>query len=517
MVGVLIRMRAAVLRGQSRGKRGIGGLVLAVIALAMAIGTFAGGAFHYDHPGVGADVMASFTLGWLLGWTIGPLIVGDDSTLRMDYFKLLPIPARRLAYALLGAAFADPALVFSAVAFSGLIAYGAHSGTAPTLVGVAAVVLNLVLAVVASTVAMALVGPVVSSRRGRDFTSFLLAIGITLASVASGLVPVVAKKLSAGHTPALSALVRALPSGWGAEAVDAARRGQWGMTALALAGVAVLIGVLVAVWPALLARRLTMPPAARGGRRGALAGHKGRPILPDTPVGAALGKELRLYSRQVLRSLLLLISFLVGVLVCVLPTLNGDKRLLPFAGVLFTVIAAACFTNQFGDDGSAFWLVLTVPGAARAEIRARILAWLLVVAPLGLVLGLVLTALSGQGWAWPWMLAGQIGMTVGAFGLMLWISARNPLALDTDGGPTPTRVLSVHVALIVLPVAALWPAAALLIPGALGHLTWLGWLAVPVEAAYSWLLLRGLAASTLRRVQHKGPEIFGRVAGHQSA
>ena len=56
--------------------------------------------------------------GWLLGWIAGPLLTGDDAALRMDYFKLLPIPARRLAHAMLGAAFANVSLVFSLIAFA---------------------------------------------------------------------------------------------------------------------------------------------------------------------------------------------------------------------------------------------------------------------------------------------------------------------------------------------------------------------------------------------------------------
>jgi len=83
-----------------------------------------------------------------------------------------------------------------------------------------------------------------SSRRGRDFGTVLLALTITLLSPASGLVPLVAKRLTDGHSPVLADVVRILPSGWD----------------------------------------------------------------------------------------------------------------LPFADLLFTVIAAACFTNFYGDDGTSLWL-----------------------------------------------------------------------------------------------------------------------------------------------------------------
>jgi len=66
---------------------------------------------------------------------------------------------------MLGAAFANISLVFSLIAFAALIALGAQSGPVAALTGAAAVLLDLVLAVVASTVAIAVFGPAISSRR----------------------------------------------------------------------------------------------------------------------------------------------------------------------------------------------------------------------------------------------------------------------------------------------------------------------------------------------------------------
>ena len=315
MAGVLIQMRTAILRRNASGKRAIGGLALALLVTALAVGTLWAGVIRYRYPGAGTNVLATLSFGWLLGWITGPLLAGDDATLRMDYFKLLPVPARTLARALLGAAFANVSLVFSLIAFASLIAYGAQFGAAAALTGAVAMLLDLVLAVVASTVAIAVLGPVISSRRGRDFGTMVLALVITLLAVAAGLVPFVAGRLTDGHSPVLAAVVRILPSGWGAVAVEAAGRSRWGLLALALGGLAALIVALVLAWPPLLARRLTMSPG--GGRThthraGPYQTGRGHPLLPATPLGAVIGKELRLYSRSVLRSVMLMISFLVG-------------------------------------------------------------------------------------------------------------------------------------------------------------------------------------------------------------
>jgi ABC-2 type transport system permease protein len=512
VVGVLIEMRAAITRRQATRARVIGTLALVLFVTLLAVGTLLAGVKHYRYDGAGANVVATLCFGWLLGWVTGPLVIGDDSTLRMDYFKLLPIPARKLAYAMLGAAFADVSLAFSLIAFAALIGLGAQSGAAAALTGVAAMLLNLVLAVVAAQVATAVFGPVISSRRGRDFTAMLLALLITLLSLASSLVPFVAARLTDGHSPALADVARILPSGWGAVAVDAASRSDWGLTAASLGGLAALIAVLVLAWPPLLARRLTM--SGRGSRRRARArqhaprhGH----ILPATPLGAVLGRELRLYSRSVLRSMLLMISFLVAAVVAIIVAVTGKTTGLPFCGLMFTLIAAACFTNCYGDDGTSLWLTLVMPGAARADVRGRVWAWFLVVGPAGLLLTLVLTAVSGQTWAWPWVLAAEPPLVIGCAGLLVLVGTWSVNGPAPDGGPSPARVLKTHLALIAIPVVVLFPAAALLIPGALAHSLLLRWLAVPVAIAWAGFLTWYSTQAAVRRLESHGPEIFAQV------
>jgi ABC-2 type transport system permease protein len=507
---VLIEMRAAIMRRATSGKRWIGVALLALLVTLLAVTTLLAGLVHYRYRGAGADVVATLSLGWLLGWIAGPLLTGDDAALRMDYFKLLPIPPRRLARAMLGAAFANVSLAFSLIAFAALIALGARSGAAAALTGVLATALDLVLAVVAGTVAIAAFGPTISSRRGRDFGTILLALTITLLSLASGLVPLIAKRLTDGHSPVLAAVVRILPSGWGAVAVDAASRSDWGLAALAIGGLVALIAGLVAAWPPLLARRLAM--SARGGRQRAhqKAGNR-EPVLPVTPLGAVIGKELRMYSRSVLRSVMLMISFLVGVLVGVISVLGGKTEGLPFVGLLFTVIAAGCFTNFYGDDGTSLWLTLVVPAAERADVRGRVWAWFLVVGPAGLLITVVFTAISGQTWSWPWVLAGEPAMIIGSAGLLALIGVVSVNAPDADGGPNPARVLKTHVALIVIPLVTLLPAAALLFAGAVGHSLWLRWLAVPVGLAWAAWLCRYSVLRAQRRLEARGPEILARL------
>ncbi|HUN34702.1 MAG TPA: hypothetical protein VMU95_22095 [Trebonia sp.] len=517
MVGILIAMRTAIVRRQTAGKRAAGVWALVALVTLAAVGTLLAGVRQYHYPGAGTDVVATLSLGWLLGWVTGPLLTGDDATLRLDYFKLLPIPARKLAYAMLGAAFANVSLVFSLIAFAALIALGAGDSVQAALTGVAAAGLDLVLAVVAAQVAIAVFGPAISSRRGRDFGTMVLALVITVLSLASSLVPLIARRLTDGRSPVLSDVVRGLPSGWGAVAVEAAGRSDWAQAGICLGALAVLIVGLVVAWPFLLARRLTM--SARSGRRlrvGArravtARGRKSGASWSLTPSGAVLGRELRLYSRNVLRSLMLMISFLVGMGVGVLSALSGKTDGLPFCGLLFTVIAAACFTNCYGDDGTSVWLTLVVPGAAAADVRGRVWAWLLVVGPAGLLVTVVLTAVSGQAWAWPWVLAAEPALVIGGGGLLVAIGAWSVNGLAPDGGPSPARVLKTHVALIAVPVVVLFPAAALLVAGTVGHSLLLRWLAVPVAIGWAGWLGWRTARAAAGRLDSRGPEIFSAV------
>ena len=151
------------------------------------------------------------------------------------------------------------------------------------------------------------------------------------------------------------------------------------------------------------------------------------------------------------------------------------------------------------------------PGAARADVRGRVWAWFLVVAPAGLLLTFVLTAVSGQTWAWPWVLAAEPALVIGCAGLLALVGAWSVNGPAPDGGPSPARVLKTHLALVAIPVVVLFPAASLLIPGALAHSLLLRWLAVPVAIAWAGFLAWYSTQAAVRRLESHRPEIFTRL------
>ena len=111
---------------------------------------------------------------------------------------------------------------------------------------------------------------------------------------------------------------------------------------LGLIAVTVLADGLL--WPAVLGRRMEgTQPARRGPRQRTrrLAG------LGTSAAGAAAATELRLWLHESVRLSCLVIALIVGAGTGVLPrAFAGIGLLLPFAGTITVVIAAACACNQ---------------------------------------------------------------------------------------------------------------------------------------------------------------------------
>jgi ABC-2 type transport system permease protein len=469
-------MRAAMLAHQGATRFGtVSAIIAGLLGLVLAVGTLLLGLTAYPSPAAGSDVVAVAMAVWVAGRLAYAAFAGGGGTLRFELFRTLPIPRRTLANALLVVGLADPAMAVMAVAFGALIALGAGGGPGPVVAGVAGAALTLVLTGLSATLVAALVPS--GSRRGRELGTLVVAVAISGVTVVGSLLPSLAAALTQGRAPVLSAVVRILPSGWAAVAVDGARRGDAVRTVLPLLGLAVLIAVVVRGWPALLARRLD---GRIGAPRREHLRRSRRRILPATPTGAVVAKEVRTWIRDPLRLTFLVLGGLVGLGVAGVPAIaHGTTVMLPFAGLLTIVIAGAGGANLYGSDGLALRLVVLVPDSIRPDIRGRQAAWFLVVAPYAVVLTVLLTAVSGQGWAWPWVLAFLPALLGAALGLVPLASVTAVQTLDTAGGVSPAWPVKIYATLLLILVPSL-PGTALLIVGAVSRTGWLEWLAVPV-------------------------------------
>lgn len=388
------------------------------------------------------------------------------------------------------------------VAFSSLLVAAGRLGLLAFTVAVPAVLLELVFVVLVSKVTVAALTATLNSRRGRDLGGVVMAVIIALASGGWSLAVVMAQQLGEGPSPVLSTAPRVLPSGWGPVAVGAAEQSDWLLVVGALLGVAVLCGLLLLGWAGLLQRNMRKaggraPRAARGRPTGT-GTPAGQPpaawgrVLRAGATGAVVGKELRTWQRDPARSLGLLLGLLVSVLnIGVLAVAFNAPAGLPLVGLTAALLASLTAVNVYGNDGTAFWLTRMVPGNELADVRGRQAAWLLAVAPVMVVLTVGLTALSGQGWAWPLVLATLPALLGGIAGLMVLVSVARPIQqkdphlrtgpFDTSDDPNAAgAVIGQAYLMLLLAAVTAVPGCALVLLGASWHRPVLQAAGVPV-------------------------------------
>lgn len=520
MVGVLISMKLRVLRHSLHGARGA---VFGFGAFCGLVAALVCAAFIGFHPGgmrVGADIAAALFAVWTLGWLFGPIMTGGgDETLRPENFALLPIRPAHLAFGLLGAATVGIAPAATLLAFCGLVFAAIPLGIMAVLVAALAVVLQLALAILLSRVLVAAIGTLLGSRRGKD-------LGVLLAALA-GLSYLPAKyafealgPIVVGQTaPAFTAALRYLPSGWGPTAVVAAAEGDWPLVLGWLLALSVLDGLLVVTWSRLLVRRLTVRPSAVGPRSPVSAGARVRwSPLPDSPLGAVIGKELRLWWRDARRRALLLTSILVG---AILPLSSTAFSASSFAylALWIALFAALQVGNLYGLDGSAVWQTVGTPMAARADVRGRQLAWLLVVGPVALLAAAVAPGLAGSPDAYPWVLALVPALLGGGAGTLLLMSVLTPfpMPVQRDGNPFAASGhvgfanFGTRLVLCLLQLVPAVPVAVLLLLGSLDVLPWALWLALPVGVLGGVVTAWWWGRIAYRRLEAQGPELLAAV------
>jgi len=488
-----------------------------VVGLALAIGTLALVSLDAGRA-VKTDLLGGALTAWTLVLALGPVFGGGGRGIRPEHFALLPIPPRRLAIGLLGAALVGAGPLAGLLAFASLAVYGFTLGAGPGLAGIVATLLQWLLAVLLARLVHGLMGAAMQTRLGMELVGFQFGLLFALLSVGWFVIqPVVLQThqlLTEGWPPLLSSLLRALPTGWGVSAVDAAARGAWGVTLAALAGLIVLIAVLLAGWGELLVQRARSRSTGYTLRSGAPARLFRR--LPATPLGAVIAKELLSWSRDPWRALEVRVAAWTGLLVGVIPLLIGWRDILPFVGMVVVVMGGAVSANLYALDGSALWQTLLTPGAARHDVRGRQIAWLLLFGPLALGATVIFTALSGASWAWPLVLSLTLATLGGAAGLMVYFAVnfpspgvdphlrRNPM--DSSGETTGEAF-----AMLFLVSLTAVPALAVVLQGMASESAALQWAAVPVALLTGGLLAWGLGRVAADRLERTGPELLSRL------
>lgn len=522
MVGVLILMKVRMLAHSTSGARA-GGLFLGAVAgLALAVATILLAGAEVG-PALRADLFAAALAVWLFGWLLGPVYTGGgDESIRPEQLALIPLPPLRVALGFLAVSFVGVGPLISLIAFSALVVHAAGLGLAAFTIALLLVPLQLVMVVALSRLMLAVMALAVRSRPSAVLSALVNAgVNATLnqswvliwAAVQFGLVD---RGLPAGF----SILLRALPSGWALVCLDAVARGDWPLAAATGAGLVALPAAALLIWSRLLLRRTTTRPVHRGPRRGRT------PLLDRLdragPVGVVAAKELRTWSRDLMRLHLLWFAIWFGLVYTLWPLAIGWAGLLPWAGVVVAVLAAATSANLYGLDGTALWLTLVDPGTIRADVRGRQLAWLVQVAPVALALTVVGSALGGGTWTWPWALGLLAALLGGGAGLIAYASVvflvPGPEPARRGGSPLDAGNIfgQVLAMLVVVPVTAL-PAAAVALLGDRADSPLLSWAAVAVGLGTGTACTWWLGRAAYRRLGERGPELLGRMSGGGAA
>ncbi|MFI7618237.1 hypothetical protein ACIBP6_44155 [Nonomuraea terrae] len=509
MVGVLIRMKLAVLRhSTTEAKMALNGLGLAV-GICLAITTLILAFFDFSHPRLLMDLLAVTFALWALGWMVGPIFAGEPP-LNGEHFHRQPIPRRTLAMGLLAAALVAVTTAITLLAFCALIVFAARLSWVAVVVSIPAVVLHLLLVVLLSRVVTLLFRMLAKSRLGGVVTATITAAMVSLSSFSWILIIGVYLLLEYGFPPAFSMVVRSLPSSWSLIAVEAAGRGDWLWTVGPLVALAVVVVALFLAWSALLGPQRIARPVVRGSSA-QQAARRGPLFRGDQ--GAIYLKELRTWWRDPVRTQAIVMGPAFSIITVLFPLIFGFTAGLPFVGAASALMAAATCANAYGQDGTALWLTLTVPGKERADVRARQLAWLTFFGPLTLVLTLVGCLLHGDASLVPWALAGTLAALGGGSGLLVWVSV---VALVPGPDPHKSKnspmdhgdvtgqsfLMCFLVALTMCPALGVaWAGHALDLPALL-------WASVPVALLTGVLCHVGFGSMAARTLRDKGPELL---------
>ncbi|MEW9528448.1 hypothetical protein [Microbispora sp. NPDC049125] len=512
--GVLIQMKVRMIAHSMNGTRASGMILGGLAGLVLAAGTIILAGSGVVAPALRADLTAAVFAVWLFGWLLGPIYTGGgDESLRPEQFALVPWHPAKLAIGLLCTAFAGVPPLISLVAFSALAVHAAGFGLAALAVSIPAVVLQLVLVIVLSRLMIALLGRAIRSRASAILAALVNSFMNAVLNQSWVLIwaAIELDLLNQGLPPAVSTVVRALPSGWGLVAVEAAGRGAWPLVAAALAGLLVLIAVALLGWSRMLVRRTTSRPL-----------RPARPLASPLPaegtVSAVAAKELLTWSRDLMRTHLLYFSIFFGVLYTAAPLIIGWPGMLPYAGTLVVVMAAATSANLFGLDGTSLWLSLVHPGVERDEVRGRQIAWLIKVAPVAIVLTVAGLVLGGEAWTWPWALALLAATLGGGAGLIVLVSVYLlvPVPEPSKRGGNPLEAGNIFglvlLMLLLTPVTAL-PAVGVAVLGQALGLPVVLWAAVPVGGVTGALLAGWFGRLAYRRLRAQGPELLSRMRG----
>ncbi|WP_440067568.1 hypothetical protein [Streptosporangium sp. OZ121] len=492
---VFVRLKLRLVAGNLSGstQRLLGFVFTAIAAFLFGtLGFLSVSTLRLAPADIALEVVTVLFTAFLVGWAVVPLLAfGLDDTLDPSRLALFPLRTGRLAAGMFAASVTGVWPLASLAVMAGAVA-GLAGGIGGVVLGAVAVLLHFALCVVLSRLVTTSLSGILRTRRGRD----VLAVSMIFLILAAQLPNLL---LNGGLAADPRAVLHGLASvlSWTPSGVAARSVADGGL--LAVAGSA-LLAVLVAgagwLWIAALRRALVSPDASTQGAsvrnsRGLMAR-----ILPDGPLAAVAGKELK-YARRDPRGRVgwFAAIAITGILAFSLYG-NDDTTAGGVLAVTLACVGALMISiqwcNAFGIDGRSLWMNVVAYGSDRdwrTDIAGRHLAVATIAAPLLLLLATVAALLGGDVlWAVPavltaWGVLGA-GFAVGALTSVL-MPYTVPERLNAFTGAAPGQGGIAFVASLGALIGTGLLALPIVLPVLFG-LTWISVLAVPYGLLLSW-------------------------------
>ncbi|WP_154793522.1 hypothetical protein [Occultella kanbiaonis] len=499
----LISLKFAMLRNSSGGMRKAGWVIGALLVAA----TWAVAALAAD-DGVRHSALTLVFLVWAVGAMVGPVIMSGAGVLRPDYFALLPISRAALGRGLLMSVFVG---VAAAYVLAALLAGTWHAVALSPPTAVLAVIgaaLTWIFVITLSRLTYGALGAAMRSKLGIEIAG--VQFGIMFAAMFAGwiVVAVAVQSIPALLSEGLPAgpitrVLDAAPTSWALLAVEAGASGRAGVATAWLLALAALDVVMVLATVRLLVPR-SQRVSPRRGRPRSIGLVAGGGLLPATPTGAVIGKEVRQWRRDPWRALESSTGVWSGAIIGLFALLGGyTAPVAAFSGVIVALMLGLAGCNLYGQDGSAVWqnVVGESSDSVRADVRGRQWAMVVIFLPRAILVSAVFLLLGGAWWAAPYVIAlipAAIGAAAGAAVLVSAVGVSPGVDPRRRVGPNDANGnIALHVwASMIMMAIGLLPTAAMIAWAAVSGSPW-------VTAATAVVgVLNGFAAAWL----------FGRIA-----
>jgi ABC-2 type transport system permease protein len=408
------------------------------VVLGLVFGTLTAGLFGVslfvfrDEPRTAAALGALIAAVLALGWATVPIAAfGVDETLDVGRLALLPIRRERLLTGLLAAAFFGVAPILTVLLIGVAVAAVVYSAAAVPVALVAFVLVSTMCLLLGRLTTSAL-SRLLRSRRGRD-----LAVLVGLLVVLAAQLPrLLVQSLNEQRLQHIGDVLRWTPPGAGIRSVADASAGSWGPALAELLYAAVTVAALLAGWYVALGAALTVVDAStertRSRRRPGLIA-----LLPGR-LGAVAGKELRYAWRDPRLKFSWLQMMVFGLAVPAFSLLHAGGRFAPLVvGMFSALLVSSLGFNQYGPEGSAFWLSVVVTATerdARTDLAGRNTATALVVGIWVLVASTALAVVTGTPSAVPLALGAGAAVLGAGLGVGAVLSVLAPYPVPDQPG-----------------------------------------------------------------------------------